>query len=152
MRGGGHRASPKFTLRAANAQHDRLELHGGYTAVMILGGIVTGAGAAVVLVALDNILLGPVAGPAYTGSIYGPSSTVQEEVQGGLILLAIGLPVALGGYWLVRASRTPTVSQEVVSAPPLPQAWVRSPDARETAWTRQLLPTFVALPILRGVF
>lgn len=151
LSGGGHMTSPKFTLRGSSGDSVRLEEHGGSVPLMVLGLVGIGVGAAALLVAVDNIVLGPLAGPAYSASIYGPNSSLPDEEKGGLLLLAVGLPTLLAGYFALRASRTITVSQELTPAPTSPRAWQRSRDAEESAWTRSTAPLF-SVSLLKGAF
>ncbi|HLK35714.1 MAG TPA: hypothetical protein VKU41_03105 [Polyangiaceae bacterium] len=151
VRGGGHRASNKFALRASDGQHSRLRARGGSTALTVFGWVAIGAGGATALVALDNILLGPLAGPAYTASLYGPSSSLQDEEKGGLILLAISVPLIVAGYFLVRDNRTTTVTQEIIPASTTPSAWLGPREARGPAVLREPLSS-ASIPLLAVSF
>jgi hypothetical protein len=136
--------SREFELRGSDGGRERIHVHGGWIGWVVLGWMGVGAGGGATLLGL---------GLASATLVGG---TLDGAPPAALPLIAIGVPVALGGLLSLRLlDRTLTVSQDLTP----PQAGTLSSDAlkrtptwKEPTLEQRALPPALGIPLLSGHF
>jgi hypothetical protein len=148
--GGLMKASKDFALRAPDGGHEVLRVDAASKLWFAVGGVGIGAGAGTFGFAASVLL----SSPLLSSSLGGPGLTT-DQLDGLLLLGGIGAAVAIGGYALMRAHRSTTVSQDVgasVATPGAPSAGGAPSLSWKAVPSWASVPSTAVVPVVRLSF